>query len=136
MKNDCLETNDNIETILRKIRLEVNAVGPFIDDIENFIAQYSSILHPNHYILIEMKQRLAALIRHMGERDEAYAKSEKLLKRKIELCKEILPLLDVLQPGISRLKGIALYEQFLPFVDLVKLFYEQKAIPPTDYLVY
>lgn len=135
LTNGCNETNENIELILRNIRYHVNRIGPFIDEIEAFLARYSDILHSNHYIFIEMKQRLAALIRHMGERDESYTRSEKLIKRKIELCKEILPLLDVLQPGISRLKGIALYEQFLPFVQLAKLYYEQKAIPPNEYLV-
>lgn len=106
-----------------------------MDKIETFIAKYSPVLHPNHYLLIEMKQKLAAIIRHMGEMNSEFSKSVKLLRRKIELCKEIVPLLSILQPGISRMKGIALYEQFLPIMQLSKMYYDEKSISLEEYYV-
>lgn len=132
--NAC-EANDKIDDILREIRHQVNNSGSQMDKIEMFIEKYSRVLHPNHYLLIEMKQKLAAIIRHMGEMNSEFSKSVKLLKRKIELCKEIVPLLDILQPGISRLKGIALYEQFLPLMQLAKIYYHENSISLDEYYV-
>lgn len=129
------ETNEKIDDILREIRHQVNNSGSQMDKIEMFIAKYSRVLHPNHYLLIEMKQKMAAIIRHMGEMNSEFSKSVKLLERKIELCKEIVPLLSILQPGISRLKGIALYEQFLPLQQLSKIYYREKSISLTEYYV-
>lgn len=129
------ETNDKIDDVLREIRHQVNNSGSQMDKIEMFIEKYSRILHQNHYLLIEMKQKLAAIIRHLGEMNSEFSKSVKLLKRKIELCKEIVPLLDILQPGISRLKGIALYEQFLPLMQLAKIRHQEKSISFDEYYV-
>lgn len=150
--------NEQIQLILRDIRLQVQQIGPNIEHIEMFIAKYTQILHPNHYLLIEMKQKLAAVIRHMGattydsvsrpfvmdggggggrssSNQRAHSPLENLLKRKIDLCKEFIPLLQILQPGISRLKAIALYEQFAPLVQLAKLHHQRKLITDAEYLV-
>lgn len=129
------ESNEKVDDILREIRHQVNNSGSQMDQIEIFIAKYSRVLHPNHYLLIEMKQKLAAIIRHMGEMNSEFSKSVKLLNRKIELCKEIVPLLSILQPGISRLRGIALYEQFLPLMQLSKIYYREKSISLDEYYV-
>lgn len=130
-----IESNEKINDILCEIRHQVNNSGSHMEHIELIIDKYARVLHPNHYLLIEMKQKLAAIIRHMGEVNGAFAVSVKLLKRKIELCKEIAPLLDILQPGISRLKGIALYEQFLPLVQLTKIYWREKSISIDEYYV-
>lgn len=157
--------NEQIQLILRDIRLQVQQISPNIERIELFISKYTKILHPNHYLLIEMKQKLAAVIRHMSSTasyDNAFVTStaiaaatvktgdktksvnntqrtfsplEHLLQRKIELCKEFIPLLNILQPGISRLKAIALYEQFSPFVQLARLHHQHKIITDAEYLV-
>lgn len=149
--------NEQIQLILRDIRVQVQQIGPNIEHIEMFIAKYTQILHPNHYLLIEMKQKLAAVIRHMGattydsvgksfvmdgndggrnsSNQRSHSPFENLLKRKIDLCKEFIPLLQILQPGISRLKAIALYEQFTPLVQLAKLHHQRKLITDAEYLV-
>lgn len=160
-------TNEQIQLILRDIRLQVQQISPNIERIELFISKYTKILHPNHYLLIEMKQKLAAVIRHMSSTasyDNAFVTStaaaataatvktgdktktvnntqrtfsplEHLLQRKIDLCKEFIPLLNILQPGISRLKAIALYEQFSPLVQLARLHHQHKIITDAEYLV-
>lgn len=141
-------TNDDVQRILRTIRIESRQLQPNIECIESFIAKHRRHLHPNHYVLVEEKQKLAALIRHMGKMAydnwcvaDAYDKNskrivlEKLLLRKIELCKELVPLLSTLQPGISRLKAIALYEQFVPYVQLAKIYHQGKSITDMQYLV-
>lgn len=149
----CLNCNSNqaneyVQSILRNIRLHAHQTEPNVEHTETFIVKYSNILHPNHYILVEMKQKLAAIIRHMiktamdsfinvSAHDNSSFRTllEKLLKRKIELCKELVPLLNILEPGISRLKAIAMYEQFTPLVQMAKMYYQQKYINDERYLV-
>lgn len=135
-------TNANMQQLMREIRHQVHQNGMDIERIESFILKYTQILHPNHYLLIEMKQKLAAIIRHITSTmayERCYEMNsnrlELLLKRKIELCKEFLPLFDILQPGISRLKAIALYEHFVPLVQLGKLYHQRKSINDEEYLV-
>lgn len=143
-------TNEQIQLILRDIRIQVQQIGPNIEHIEAFITKYTQILHPNHYLLIEMKQKLAAIIRHMSataydnsinsihpanQRNRTLSPLENLLQRKINLCNEFIPLLHILQPGISRMKAIALYEQFVPLVQLARLHHQQKIISDAEYLV-
>lgn len=135
--------NEEIQLILCECRRQVQQIGPNIEHIEAFIEKYTHLLHPNHYLLIEMKQKLAAIIRHMiatihddkKNASDQRASMECLFKRKIQLCKEFVPLLDILQPGISRLKAIVLYEQFGPIVQLTKLYHQQKIICDTECMV-
>lgn len=157
----CLNCNatvphEQIQLILCECRQQLEQIGPSTEHNEAFevlntlIAKYTPHLHSNHYLLIEMKQKLAAIIRHMnlnaldnaGQRPGAHRKNQpspypvvNLLKQKIELCKEFVPLLNILQPGISRLKAIVLYEQFGPLVQLAKLYYQEKVICEAEILV-
>lgn len=153
--------NEQIQLMLGECRLGVQQMGPNIERIEAFIRKYAERLHPNHYLLIEMKQKLAAIIRHMSANESSNSNRnsnrnsvacnsfdtannsvdrqrspfESLLKRKIDLCHEFIPILEILQPGISRLKAIALYEQFVPTVQLAKLHHQQKTINDAEFLV-
>lgn len=159
----CLNCNataphEQIQLILRECRQQLQQTGlntesmEAYDELNALIAKYMPLLHSNHYLLIEMKQKLAAIIRHMnanafdsvtansviGRQNTSSSSIASLLERKIELCKEFIPLLDILQPGISRLKAIVLYEQFGPLVQLAKLQYQQtpsKNICDADCLV-
>lgn len=147
---DANASNEQIQLILHDIRVQVHRMPPNIERMEDFIAKYTRILHRNHYLLIEMKQKLAAVIRHMGtspydSRTNLYATInngqrnlsplENLLKRKIDLCNEFIPLLNILQPGISRLRAIAMYELFVPLLQLAKLRHQQKILSDAEFLV-
>lgn len=139
-------SNEQIQLILHDIRVQVHRIPPNIERIEDFIAKYTSVLHRNHYLLIEMKQKLAAVIRHMGTTSydsrttinngqRNLSPLEHLLKRKIDLCNEFIPLLDILQPGISRLRAIAMYELFVPLLQLAKLRHQHKILSDAEFLV-
>lgn len=94
------------------LQQDVNSVAM----LEQLIVKYSNILNPNHYLVVDMKQKLTAILRNIC--DYEMTPQPKILQRKIILCEEILPILKVIQPGISRLKGIALYEYFNSMVEL------------------
>lgn len=87
--------------------------------LEDSILKYSQILNPNHSFVLELKQAIAAILRERCI-NCLNKPSVKTLKRKLELCEGILPTLKTLQPGISRLTGIALYETYSPIFQLAK----------------
>ena len=61
---------------------------------------------PQHFVILELKQTLVAAYRDMILRDPNPTK--KVLSRKTELCRDMLPVLQVVEPGISRLRGRAI----------------------------
>lgn len=72
--------------------------------IEMFLSKALKHLHPNHHIVLEAKHLLAGVLRDVLNR--SIQQPKKMLMRKIEICRDFMPLFDVLEPGISRLKGI------------------------------
>jgi hypothetical protein len=59
---------------------------------------------PQHFVILEVKEALVAAYRDMVIRQSNSTRS--ILNRKTELCRDMLPVLQVVEPGISRLKGI------------------------------
>lgn len=72
-------------------------------ELEEYIKHVSLVLAPNHYLLLDAKQRLAGVLRDIINREPRPTK--KVMRRKIELCMELLPVLETLSPGICRIKG-------------------------------
>lgn len=105
---------DNVMASARSEILEQEVTSVFM--LEQLIIKFSKLLNPNHYLVVDMKQKLTAILRNIC--DYEMTPQPKILQRKIMLCEEILPILKVIQPGISRLKGIALYEYFNSMVEL------------------
>lgn len=96
-------------------------------ELEQSILKMSEILNPKHSFVIELKQNVAAILREIAVNNLSHP-PKKILKRKLELCEEILPILQLLQPGISRMTGIALYESHVPLLQLAQRNYESKEI--------
>lgn len=107
----------NIDDVMAMARSEIldQEIGS-VPMLEQLIAKYSQILNPNHYLVVDMKQKLTAILRSFC--DLEMTPQPKILQRKIVLCEEILPILRIIQPGISRLTAIALYEYFNSLVEL------------------
>lgn len=62
--------------LLREIRQHMHNIDSNVDRMEWFVEKYSQVLHPNHYLLIDVKQKLAAIIRYMLEMSEDTATSK------------------------------------------------------------
>ena len=72
-----------------------------ISGLESFVDTWSSILHPNHSILIGIKYYLC----HFYGNAPGFALHEmplNLLERKIKLCQELLSVAKILEPGSSK----------------------------------
>ncbi|KAL4711520.1 hypothetical protein ACJJTC_000536 [Scirpophaga incertulas] len=72
-------------------------------ELEEYIRHVSKVLAPNHYLLLDAMQRLAGVLRDAINREPHPTK--KLMRRKIQLCHDLLPVLEKVLPGISRTKG-------------------------------
>ncbi|CAH2267756.1 SET and MYND domain-containing protein DDB_G0273589-like [Pararge aegeria] len=95
-------------------------------ELEEYIKYVSLVLAPNHYLLLDAKQRLAGVLRDIINREPRPTK--KVMRRKIELCKELLPVLETLSPGICRIKAITLYELHATIVQLAKKLFDAREI--------
>ncbi|XP_059048714.1 SET domain-containing protein SmydA-8 [Achroia grisella] len=76
---------------------------------EDFIRRYSNTLHPLNHLVVQAK---LALIQIYGN-CKGYILTEisdQILKRKIDLCHELLELSDKLEPGWTRFRGTLLLD--------------------------
>lgn len=100
--------------LVTKLYDELDAIGGNdINQIEMFMRKYSKTLHRNHYIFLSAKHSLCQLL---GKVDGFLINelSVELLKRKEDYCRDLLEVIDVLEPGSSRLRGVILYELHAP----------------------
>lgn len=100
--------------LVTKLYDELDAIGGNdINQIEMFMRKYSKTLHRNHYIFLSAKHSLCQLL---GKVDGFLINelSPELLKRKEDYCRDLLEVIDVLEPGSSRLRGVILYELHAP----------------------
>lgn len=113
---NCCESPCNstdVQEILSNARADVVAADMDIVKLETFLQKYSPILCGNHYLMLEVKQKLAAILRSICEQPQSSMQQlmaapkagEAVVRRKMELCRDIVDVLRVLQPGISRMLG-------------------------------
>ena len=79
---------------------------------EKFLKTYSKVLHPHHAHMLDIKFSLLNLLGHT----EGFAMSqltEEQLSMKESLARTFLEIARKILPGISRLKGTALFELYL-----------------------
>lgn len=101
--------------------------------MESLLNKLKSILHSNHFIMISIKNALIELYGHV----KGYLLSElpaELLRRKIELCKEVLAILDVFEGGMSRARGLMLYEMHAPMILIAKSQHRSGVLSAAEYL--
>lgn len=117
-------SNEQIEILLTNIEQEVdNLLLPptsqrgtmTVDSFEKLIMNLSHLLHENHYQMFALKHTLIQLYGHQAgyELDKL---SDALLTRKISLCRDLLDILDRIDPHTIRLTlytAVVLYELHL-----------------------
>lgn len=80
-------------------------LGP-VEAHEKLLKQYKSVFHPRHALVLQLKHSLAQLY----GRVEGYTLDDLpdiLHERKMDLCRDNLKALDVVAPGMSRVRGEA-----------------------------
>ena len=99
-----------------------------IKDYEDYLKRYANVLHQNHYLILSAKHSLCQLI---GRSDGFIINKLDIsqLQRKEEYCRDLLNVVNVLEPGASRLRGIICYEVIFNvffFLNLFNSFYCEK----------
>lgn len=119
-------SNDQVKFLLSNIEEEVDALmlerETTVKQLEDLIEKLKQFLHPNHFHIFSLKH---SLIQRYGTQTGYLLAdlSEELLKRKIDMCHELLGIVDVIDPNAIRLSlytGIILYELQLATVEFEK----------------
>ncbi|KAF7272702.1 hypothetical protein GWI33_014534 [Rhynchophorus ferrugineus] len=96
-------------------------------DMESLHNNLALTFHPNHYLMLELKQNMVAL----------YAKlppTKNNLTKKIDLCGRLLSVFTKLEPGISRIRALTMYELQSAIVDLSNKEYRNKELSDIELL--
>ncbi|CAB0037977.1 unnamed protein product [Trichogramma brassicae] len=108
--------------------------------MEHLLDKLSSTFHTNHYLMLSLKQKLLAAYRRDVSSSSSYNStcsppaSRKTLHRMYALCRELLSLLEIVEPGLSRLKAILLYEMHVPLAAAATRAYGAREIGPRQLL--
>lgn len=100
--------------------------------VENLLKTLSTTFHTNHFLLLNLKQKLLTQYRRELTSPNP---QKKILLKMFQLCKEIHSVLEITEPGISRVKGIMLYEMHFPVAILANRAYAANEISSHDLLL-
>lgn len=112
--------NEHVQNILEQAKEEVFQSQDDLRSLEYLLIKLNSLMHKNHYIIIDVKQNIANILRSII-RSSLQRPGRLLYERKVRLCQELVMLLHTIQPGLSRLKGIAMYEMATASAELYRL---------------
>ncbi|XP_046990280.1 SET domain-containing protein SmydA-8 [Schistocerca americana] len=110
-----------VRRVLQLISNELQMVeaGDSVEARETLFRKYRSVLHPRHAYMSQMRHSLCQLY---GRVDDYLLDDlpDVLLERKVDLCRDLLAVADVVEPGLSRLRGVVLYELHAPLMYLAR----------------
>ncbi|EDW35986.1 GL17551 [Drosophila persimilis] len=101
---------------------------------ESLLVRYQQLLHPNHFLLLDIKQNIASILRAAALMNSMEQPCKKLLARRVELCSDLLPVCRAVVPGISKLYAIALFEYLLALVELIELQFAESDLDKKEYV--
>eukprot|EP00095_Tigriopus_kingsejongensis_P012266 maker-scaffold394_size185225-snap-gene-0.22 protein:Tk12266 transcript:maker-scaffold394_size185225-snap-gene-0.22-mRNA-1 annotation:"hypothetical protein DAPPUDRAFT_2393" len=110
----CSETPYSVSEILlteRRLRMEMDRLKPLacVPAWEDFLERHASLLHPQHALLVEAKQTLS--VGYGRFQGHFYAQlTPSQVQRKVQLCREVLATLRLLESGLAAEIGLATYE--------------------------
>lgn len=113
-----------IETVEREISmldyLEYDAKR--LQMTEQLFKKFRSVFHPHHFIQTGLRHQL---IRMFGQVEgyEMLELPDVLLEHKIDLIRNVMEVVDVIEPGKSRARGMLLFELHVPMIFLAKSIY-------------
>ena len=103
---DVEENPEYVEAVTRSIGEElIKLEKSNVSSCKSFLKKHSQNLHPNHYYLMDVKLALCQMLAY-----KEYNTSDKDLVLKQKLCSDLMNVINIISPGISRLRGVVLYE--------------------------
>ncbi|XP_076662822.1 SET domain-containing protein SmydA-8 isoform X1 [Andrena cerasifolii] len=120
-----------VRRVLQIIQAEVDAVETIsgadgadaIQERETVLKKYHSVLHPRHAFQTMLRHSLTQMY---GRVDEYLLDDlpDVVLEHKIDMCRLLLQVLDVIEPGYSRIRGMTLYELHAPLLFVAKTLWQ------------
>lgn len=96
------------------------------------LLRYRNVLHKNHYLRLGAKHSLCQLYgRYQGYLIQHLPMDK--LKVKEDYCRDLLEVVDQLEPGFSRLRGIVMYELHAPIMIQTTRMFEDKKITVQEF---
>ncbi|XP_055372635.1 SET domain-containing protein SmydA-8 isoform X2 [Condylostylus longicornis] len=127
-KCDYSASGKSVSAMLEKLFKELDKLDPHdILAYEDFLNKYCNVLTKDHYLNVSAKYSLCQLY----GRSEGYLIHEmpmQLLERKEQYCRDVLRIVDILEPGLSRLRGVIMYELHAPIMIQTTKKFEMKLI--------
>ncbi|XP_038111924.1 SET domain-containing protein SmydA-8 [Culex quinquefasciatus] len=127
-------TREYVKQVFTNARNDAMARSFEIPELEEAITRHSATLNPRNSLVLELKQTLAGELRNLCLASHPANVPRHLLQRKLELCAELLDVLRVLEPGISRLTAIGLYEYNVSLWNVARKKFETKEISAKELL--
>lgn len=125
----------DVEQMLNNLQEEIMNATNDIYKLEMSLMRFSKALHPQHYLIVDIKQNIASALRQILN-DPSQCPGRKVYERKIELCEDILKVLNLILPGcISRLKAITLYELVSTQAEYYRMRYKENELTKTQLIV-
>ncbi|GJQ83907.1 hypothetical protein Trydic_g19845 [Trypoxylus dichotomus] len=117
-----------IKTSVDRIKEQITSWDPAnIEEGEKLLKRLEITLAPQHYLILELKQNLVPLY-------ECNLFSTWAMERKIQFCKDVVDALKIVEPGISRLQGLALFQLHSTQLNLANKLYQCKEMSASKYL--
>ncbi|XP_017024399.1 SET domain-containing protein SmydA-8 [Drosophila kikkawai] len=101
---------------------------------ESLLTQYRQLFHPNHFLLLDIKQNIATILRAAALMNSVEQPCKKLLARRAELCSDLLPVCRAVVPGLSKLYAIGLFEYLISLVELIELQFAESDLDKKGYV--
>ncbi|XP_055600242.1 SET domain-containing protein SmydA-8-like [Uranotaenia lowii] len=121
--------SDYAQQVTADAKNDILNCTPTIENLEKLISKHSDKLNPSHSLVLEAKQLLAGELRRVCHSPAELCRSLRQTQAsKLKICEEILLILRILEPGISRLTGIALYEYNTALWEISKMDYGESKI--------
>lgn len=114
-----------IQAEIESVEMSSDAEG--IEAREAIFKKYRSVLHPKNAYMTMLRAALSQLY----GKAEGYTLEDLpdlILERKVELCNQLLEVVNVIEPGHSRIRGITLYELHSPLLVLARHQYASDTI--------
>ncbi|KAF5294904.1 hypothetical protein FQR65_LT10702 [Abscondita terminalis] len=97
---------DEVKQLFGKIQKEIDTGGGS-QKLEELMNKYTNILHPHNSYLLLLKLSLIPVYKYTN------------VYKCIQFCKEALHILNVIEPGCTRIRGTTLYELSLATLTLI-----------------
>lgn len=136
----CEKCSDSIEaaTMIQLFDKMADDIAQIdVEDLKTYemqLIRFSKLLHPNHYLIVDLTKKATALLKGLSMSRIAVP-GKRVINRLVQLRETLIPVARAVLPGISKIYAYAVYDFVIPFNELAERDYEDNDITLEEYLV-